>query len=91
MEAVVKDYSRRLMMSYKARINNPKNFFSIDKTSIYMNCHPKHTVHLKLEKTVSTKLGVATSYRITLVVSVTIDVTNLPLFVIFLKGSQASD
>ena len=85
MKEAAKDYSHRLMMSYKARINNPKYFVNMDETAIYMNCYPKRTIHPKGEKAASISLVGGSSYRITLALSIAMDGTKLPFFVVF-KG-----
>ena len=85
MLPVKQDYCRRIMMSYRQRINNPKLLINMDETAIYLNCSPKSTVHSKSDRTVSIRLGGAVSTRFTLSITVAMDGTKLPLFVI-LKG-----
>ena len=87
MQPVKDAYCHRIMTSYNLRINNPKYLVNMDETAIYLNCAPKRTVHLKGEKTVSVMIGGSSSMRFTLAVTVAMDGTKLPLFVIF-KGKQ---
>ncbi len=56
----------------------------MDETAIYFHCKPKRTVPRKGDKTM---IGRSSSRRLTLCVSVALDGTKLPLFVIF-KGKS---
>ena len=38
MLPVKQDYCRRIMMSYRQRINNPKLLMTMDETAVYLNC-----------------------------------------------------
>ena len=51
----------------------------------FLDCAPNRSVHVKGEKTVSVMIGSASSMRFTLAVSVAMDSSKLPFFVIF-KG-----
>ena len=73
------------MTTYRQRINNPKYLVNMDETAVYLNISSNRTVHPKGEKTVSIHIGGASSMRFTLAVSIAMDGTKLPLFVIF-KG-----
>ena len=59
----------------------------MDETAVYLNCRPTRTVHPTREKTVAANIGGATSSRFTFAVSIAMDGTKLPLFVIF-KGQR---
>ena len=86
MQPIRQQFCRRLMTSYKHRINDPYFLVNMDETAVYLNCSPNRTVHMKGEKTVSVMIGGASSMRFTLAVTVAMDGTKLPLFVIF-KGT----
>ena len=86
MQSVRHDFCHRLMTSYKARINDPHLLINMDETAVYLNCSPNRTVHMKGEKAVAMNIGSASSMRFTLAVTVAMDGTKLPLFVIF-KGT----
>ena len=85
MKCVRRDYCRRLMTSFRNRINDPRFLINMDETAIYLDCYPNRTVHIKGEKTVSVIIGGVSSIRFTLAITITMDGTKLPLFVIF-KG-----
>ena len=85
MQQVKADYCRRVMTSFHNRINNPRYLINMDETAIYLNCSPVRTVHPRGEKTVSIMIGGTSSMRFTLAVTVAMDGSKLPLFVIF-KG-----
>ena len=85
MEAVQRDFSIRIMMQYFSIVNNAKYFVNMDETNVYFNCKPKRTVNLKGQKTISIRIGSSTSLRVTVCVSIAMDGTKLPLFLIF-KG-----
>ena len=59
---------------------------NMDETAVYMNCSPKHPVHVKIENTLSIMILASTSMRFTLAVTIAMDGTKLTLFVIF-KGT----
>ena len=83
MQTVRRDYCRSSMMSYSNRIDNTHYRINMDETAELLNCTPNRTVHMKGEKTVSVMIGGTTSMIFTLDVSVAMDGTKLPLFVIF--------
>ena len=85
MQSVKQDYNRRVMTSFNTRIRDPHYLINMDETAVYLNCSPSRTVHQKGEKTVSIMIGGTSSRRFTLAVTVAMDGTKLPLFVIF-KG-----
>ena len=85
MLPVANEFRRRIITSFHNQINNPKFFISMEETAVYLNCSPKRTVHPKGERTVSIRVGGSSSTTFTLAVSVAMDGTKLPLFVIF-KG-----
>ena len=58
----------------------------MDETNVYFNCKPKRTVNLRGQKTISIRIGSSTSMRVTLCVTIAMDETKLPLFLIF-KGA----
>ena len=87
MQLVKDAYCHRIMTSYNLRINNPKYLLNIDETAVYLKCSPKRTMYLKGENIVSVMIGGSSSMRFTLTVTVAMDRTKLPLFVIF-KGKQ---
>ena len=87
MQPVRDVYCHRIMTSYNLRINNPKYLVDMDETAIYLNSALKRTVHLKGEKIVPVMIDGSSSMRFTLAVTVAMDGTKLPLFVIF-KGKQ---
>ena len=62
---VKQEYCRRIMMTYRQRINNPKLLINMDETVICVNCSPKTTVHSKGDGTVSTRIGEDVSKRFT--------------------------
>ena len=85
MMKVQQDYAKRTMMSYFNNVSDAKLFVNMDETNIHFNCKPKRTVHTKGSKTISIRIGCSTSLRVTLCVSIAMDGTKLPLFIIF-KG-----
>ena len=62
----------------------------MDETAVYLNCSPNRTVHMKGEKTVAATIGIASSARFTLAVTVSTDGMKLPLFVIFKDTPRVS-
>ena len=74
------------MTSYKHRINDPHFLHNMDGTTVYPNCSPNRTVHMKGEKAVSVIMSGASSMRFTLAVTVAMDGMKLPLCVVF-KGT----
>ena len=86
MKSVRRYFCHRLMTSYKARINYPHLLINMDEIAIYLNCSPNRTVHMKREKTLAVNIAGALSMRFTLAVTVVIDRTKLPLFLVF-KGT----
>ena len=87
MEQVRKDKSKAVMTTYLNEIRNPMLFVNMDETNIEFNCKPTQTVHRRGEKTISIRIGGSTSLRATLCVSIAMDGTKLPLFIIF-KGQS---
>ena len=85
MQDVKEDYCRRLMTSFKSRIDDPKYFINMDETAVYLHCAPNRTVHPRGEKTVFIMVGGGCPTRFALAVNEAIDVSKLSLFVIF-KG-----
>ena len=85
MQPVKDEYCRRVMTTFDNRINHPKYLINMDETAVYLNCTPKKTVHPQGERTVAVLIGGSSSMRFTLAVTVAMDGTKLPLFVIF-KG-----
>ena len=85
MQPVKRDFCRRLMTSFQSRISNPKYLINMDETAVHLNCTPTRTVHPKGEKTISINIDNSNTARITVAVSVAIDGSKFPLFVIF-KG-----
>lgn len=51
------NYCRHKMMTSRQRVNDPKLLISTDKTTEYLNCLPKCTLHSKDDHTVSIRLG----------------------------------
>ena len=86
MEAVKRDYSKTIMSYFYSYVNNPKYFVNMDETNVYFNCKPKRTVNLRGQKTISIRIGSSSSLRVTVCVSIAMDGTKLPLFLIF-KGT----
>ena len=74
------------MMVYFNNINNARYFVNMDETNVYFNCKPERTVSVKGRKTISIRIGCSTSLRVTLYVTIAMDGTKLPLFLIF-KGA----
>ena len=85
MHPVRRDYCRRLMTSYRNRINDPRYLINMDETAVFLNCAPNRMVNVKGEKTVSVMIESSSSLRFTLAISVAVDSSKLPLFAIF-KG-----
>ena len=85
MQTVKRSYCQQLMASYHQRIDNTKYQINMDETCVHLNCTPNRTVHTTGEKTVAVMIGNSTPERITVAVSVALDGSKLPLFVIF-KG-----
>ncbi len=85
MESAGRDFAQRLMNSFIYHINDPSYRVKMDEKAVYMNCSPNRTIHKTEKKTVLIMIGGASSARFTLSVSVAMDGTKLPLFVIF-KG-----
>ena len=84
MEPLRLKFSRRVMTTYKNHINNPMFLINLDETAVYLNYPLIRTVHAKSEKTISVNIH-GVSLRVTVAVSIAINGTKLPLFVIF-KG-----
>ena len=78
------------MISYCNLIGNPKYSLNMDETAVYLNCSPNRTVYPKGEKTVSIMFGRSSSTRFTLAVTIVMDGSKLPLFVIF-KGTPGGN
>ena len=76
-------YFRRVMTMFKNRIRKPKLLCDMDQTLVYMNCTPCRTVYKKGARTVSIKVGGTKGLRSTVAVTVAMDGTKLPLFVMF--------
>ncbi len=57
----------------------------MDENAVYLNCTPNCTVNSTGEKTIAIMIGKFNLRRIALAVSVAMDGSKLPLFVIF-KG-----
>ena len=83
MQPVKRDFCRRIMTSYQSKIRDPKYLVNMDETAVYLNCTPNRTVHPTGEKTVAIMIGRSNPTRITVAVSVAMDGSKLPLFVIF--------
>ena len=83
MQPVKRNFCRCLMTFLKSRITNPKYLINMGETAVYLNCTPTRTVHLRGEKTISINIGNCNTARITVAVSVAMDVSKMPLFVIF--------
>ena len=64
MQTIIRDFCRRLMTSYRARINSPHPLINVDETAVYLNCSPNRTVHMKGEKTVAVNIGSASFMRL---------------------------
>ena len=76
------EYCRRVVTMFKNRIRKPKLLCNMDQTPGYMNCTPGHTVHKKGARTVSIKVGGTKGLGSTVAVTLAMDGTKLPLFVI---------
>ena len=90
MQSVKRAYCQRVMTTYSNRIKDPKLFVNMDETAVYLNCSPKRTIHHRGERTVAIRIGGTSSMRFTLAVTVAMDGTKLPLFVIF-KGKPGGN
>ena len=86
MQSVKRDYCRNLMTSYCNLISNPKYFLNKYETAVYLNCAPNRAVHLEGGKKFSCMIGGSSSMRFTLAVTIAMDGSKLPVFVIF-KGT----
>ena len=87
MQAVKESYCRSIMNTIRNRIGDPKRLINMDETNVYLNCTPMRTVHPKGERTVAVNIGGITPTRFTFTVTVAMDGSKLPLFVIF-KGKR---
>ena len=58
MRTVRRDCCRRLMTSYRARINYPHLLINMDETAVYLNFSPNRTVHIKGERQLQLMLEV---------------------------------
>ena len=85
MQTVKRSYCQQLMTSYRQKIDNPKYLINMDETCVHIKCTPNRTVHPTREKAVAILIGRSNPDRIAVAVSVAMDATKLPLFVIF-KG-----
>ncbi len=83
MQPVRRDYCRRLMMTYGNRIDEPHYLINMDETAVFLNCIPNRTVYMIGEKTISVMIEGTKSMRFKLAISVAMDGTKLPFFVIF--------
>ena len=84
MEPVRLEFCGHVMTTYKNQVKNPMFLINMDETAVYFNSPPTHTLHTKGEKTVSISIQGA-SLRVKVAVSIAMNGTKLPLFVIF-KG-----
>ena len=82
-QSVKQDYYSRLMRRYLHCIKNPRYLLNMDQTAVYLNSSPNRTVDKKGNRTISIRVGGPSSMWFTLCVSVAVDGTKLPLFVIF--------
>ena len=87
VQAVKESYCRNIITTFRNRIGDPKRFINMYETNVYLNCTPMRTVHPKGERTVAVNIGGITPTRFTLAVTVAMDGSKLPLFVIF-KGKR---
>ncbi len=85
MESVRRDFAQLLLTSYGSGIHDPPDVVNMDDTATYMDCSPNRTIHKTGEGTVSIMIGVPPYDRFTSALSVAMDGTKRPLFVI-LKG-----
>ena len=83
MQSIKPSYNRNIMTTCRNRIGDPKYLINKDETAVYLNCSTTRTVHPIGEKTVAVDIGGTTSSRFTTAVSIAMDGTKLPLFVIF--------
>eukprot|EP00171_Calliarthron_tuberculosum_P016779 IDg16779t1 len=82
MQSVKKYFTRRVMTSFKNRVHDPRFFCNMDETAVYFDLKPIRTVHTNGEKTVFIRIGRSSANRCTVCVTISMDATKLPLFVI---------
>ncbi len=86
MKPARREYCKLIVTVLQNYIVDLKYLVNMDETAVYLNCSPKRTVHRKREHTIPIRIGGGASPRFTLAVTVAMDGTKLPLFVIF-KGT----
>ena len=84
-QSISQDHCSRLMRTYQYCINNPRYLINMNQKAVNLNFSPNLTVDTKGKHPVSIRVGGASSMRFKLCVSIAMDGTKLPLFVI-LKG-----
>lgn len=83
IQSVKQDFCFRVMPNFRNRITNESSLVNMDETEIHLNCSPNTTINLFGERTIAIFVDGTSSMHLTHPVSVTMDETKLPLFLIF--------